>query len=72
MIAFVVDADGKVRNAAKARVSKETSTDIINTTVDENNGVSAQYYDLMGRRVMNPEHGIYVKVQNGKAAKIAL
>lgn len=32
----------------------------------------AEYYDLLGRRVANPGHGIYVKVQDGKAAKVAL
>lgn len=33
---------------------------------------AAEYYDLMGRRVANPEHGIFVKVQNGQVAKVAL
>lgn len=30
----------------------------------------ALYYDLMGRRIAQPEHGIYVKVQNGHATKV--
>lgn len=29
-----------------------------------------KYYDLMGRRINQPQHGIYVKVQNGKVRKI--
>lgn len=32
----------------------------------------AVYYDLMGRRVANPDKGIYIKVQNGKSIKVAL
>ena len=32
----------------------------------------AVYYNLQGVRVDNPEHGIYVKVVNGKASKVVL
>ena len=32
----------------------------------------AEYYNLQGVRVANPEKGAYVKVQNGKAAKVML
>lgn len=28
------------------------------------------YYDLMGRRIARPTHGIYIKMHNGKARKI--
>ena len=35
------------------------------------NGV-AKYYDLSGRRVVNPEKGIYVKVNGSKAEKVVL
>lgn len=30
----------------------------------------ATYYDLCGRMVANPDKGIYIRVQNGKAAKV--
>lgn len=33
---------------------------------------TAGYYDLQGRRVLSPAHGIYVKVENGKATKVKL
>lgn len=32
----------------------------------------AVYYNLQGVKVENPEHGIYVKVVNGKASKVVL
>lgn len=32
----------------------------------------AEYFNLQGVKVANPEHGIYVKVQNGKAEKVVL
>ena len=32
----------------------------------------AEYFNLQGVKVQNPEHGIYVKVQNGKAVKVVL
>lgn len=31
---------------------------------------AAEYYNLQGVRVANPEHGIFVRVQNGKAVKV--
>lgn len=30
----------------------------------------ATYYDLTGRRIMQPQHGIYIRVVDGKAAKV--
>lgn len=37
----------------------------------DNNDVPV-YYDLLGNKVNNPENGIFVKVANGKAVKVAL
>lgn len=31
-----------------------------------------QWYDLAGRRVAAPSHGVYIKIQNGKASKVKL
>ena len=39
--------------------------------VDEADG-EAIYYNLQGVRVANPEHGIFVKVVNGKASKVVM
>ncbi len=32
----------------------------------------AIYFNLMGQRVANPENGVFVRVQNGKASKVIL
>lgn len=32
----------------------------------------AEYFNLQGVKVANPEHGIFIKVQNGKAVKVIL
>lgn len=40
--------------------------------VDAGCASPAVYYDLTGRRVANPESGVYVKVQNGKALKVRI
>ena len=60
VVAIVVDkATGKVLNAAKAKVG----TSAVNEITDELKEVaSTTYYDLTGRRVSNPDAGIYVKV----------
>lgn len=46
----------------------ETSTGV-DAIGNEENG-EAVYYNLQGVRVNNPDHGIFVKVQNGKAKKV--
>lgn len=43
------------------------STGVETAVVEEGEAI---YFNLQGARVMNPERGIYVKVQNGKAVKV--
>lgn len=46
---------------------------VANTGVEDtltNGNDAAAYYDLTGRRVNNPESGVFIKVQNGKAMKV--
>ena len=38
------------------------------TLIDENS--PAQFYNLQGVKIDNPDRGLYIKVQNGKATKI--
>lgn len=52
-------------------------TAILSYTIEAPTGISAveaeqgaAYYDLMGRAVANPQGGVFVKVQNGKAVKV--
>lgn len=55
-------------------VIKDTKDNIV-TGVDaigEEVSGEAVYYNLQGVRVSNPENGIFVKVQNGKATKVIL
>lgn len=44
----------------------------INELNGGNDAAQAVYYDLMGRRVANPQGGVFVKVAGGKATKVAL
>ncbi|MBR5171104.1 MAG: Omp28-related outer membrane protein [Muribaculaceae bacterium] len=60
VVAIVVDkATGKVLNAAKAKVGTSAVTEI---NVDNKEIASTIYFDLTGRKVNNPETGIYIKV----------
>lgn len=43
----------------------------LDVTQAEENG-EAVYYTLQGVQVQNPERGVYIKVSNGKATKVAL
>lgn len=35
-------------------------------------GLEAEYYDLTGRKALNPGHGVWIRVAGGKAAKVRL
>ncbi|MDE6753944.1 MAG: leucine-rich repeat domain-containing protein [Muribaculaceae bacterium] len=48
------------------RVSKTTGVNLIET--DEHEAI---YYNLQGQRIANPEKGIYIRVVNGVAKKVA-
>lgn len=58
--------------AFKISPSTGVPTGIENVTVGEEAEGEAVYYNLQGVKVANPEHGIYVKVVNGKATKVVL
>lgn len=51
----------------KVNYIKDTSSAV--GSIDTENG-EAVYFNLQGVRVNNPERGIYIKVQNGKASKV--
>ena len=64
VVAFVVDGSGKVINACKT-MPEGNSVDLVSSEAGE-----VEYFDLMGRRVANPEHGIYIKRCGGVAKKV--
>ena len=59
---FAVDNNADYMPANKAWVQKEIPTAITTVGTDAKNDNTI--YDLMGRKVVNPTHGIYI--QNGK------
>lgn len=60
VIAFIVDrSNGRVLNAAKHKVGK--GYDAVESIEADGEAVSTVYYDLAGRRVANPEKGIFIK-----------
>ena len=56
-----------VKSAAKTIVA-DAATGIAG--IEAENG-EAVYFNLQGVRVQNPENGVFIRVQNGKAVKIA-
>jgi hypothetical protein len=49
-------------------VTAESGVEVLST---ENN-TNAVYFNLQGVRVQNPERGIYIRVNNGKATRVAM
>lgn len=73
---FTVTAN-VVKNGASSEsfnflVSKATTTPTAVDSVEAVEEGEAVYYNLQGVKVENPQHGIYVKVVNGKAQKVVL
>ena len=73
IVGFVGLYQGKNDSAPKIQIVPVTIT--ANTSVgiagiEAENG-EAVYFNLQGVRVENPENGIFIRVQNGKAVKIA-
>lgn len=70
--AIVLGANGLVdiENASLlgAKVSYNPTVSVEGIEIEEN----ATYFNLQGVKVANPENGIFVKVVNGKAVKVAL
>ena len=62
-LTFAVDQDNDFMPANKAWANKDINTAISRIGNDKQNGDDT-IYDLMGRKVVNPTHGIYI--QNGK------
>ncbi len=57
--AFIINPNGSILNANKAKVTEGTAVKGLENSAVE---VSAEYYNLSGVRVANPQQGIYVKV----------
>lgn len=70
VVALLLAPDGHIMNACQAKAGGESVG--VDQVVIAPSHTPAGYYDLMGRRVQNPQHGIYIRVQDGKASKVAL
>lgn len=68
VVAFIVDKQGHVFNAAKSRPGGSAIHDVDFGTM----AGQPAWYDLTGNRLANPGHGIFIKVQDGKATKVRL
>ncbi|GEM_PF-1873188 len=53
------------------KYTKWTGSGVDEITVAEGEG-EATYYNMQGVRIANPENGIFVRIQNGKARKVAI
>lgn len=69
-VKYMAKKAGKAPSAVKSLVvAADGTTGIENVGVE---AAEAVYYNLQGVRVANPESGIYVRVQGGKAEKVSL
>ena len=64
-----LSATGNNESESRILINLDNNAETGIEGIGEEDG-EAVYYNLQGVRVQNPEHGIYVKVQNGKATKV--
>lgn len=66
--AFIIQrTNGQIVNACKAKISGQY--DAVDTIVADDEVTATEYFDLSGRKVVNPDKGIYIKserLSNGK------
>lgn len=70
VIAAVVDAAGNVLNCAKDEVDDFTGTAV--EGIESATKAPVEYYDLTGRKVANPEKGIFIKKVGTKSEKVII
>ena len=79
---LTINASGTIKVEASQSGNNEFSAaqaviKTINVAANSIDGVEAQtkgvrYFDLMGRLVENPKHGIYLKIEKNKKTKVYL
>lgn len=67
VIVSILNENGKNVNCCKVPVEVLTGVN----TLDTDANAPAEYYNLNGVRVANPEKGIFIKKQGGKTTKVA-
>ena len=53
-------------------ITEKEISGVEDTLIDGSEDVPAEYYNLQGVRVVNPERGLYIKRQGGETTKVVL
>ena len=67
---FFIEKNGVASEVEPVTLIKSTTIPTAVDSIEASEEGEAVYYNLQGVRVENPEHGIFVKVVNGKATKV--
>lgn len=70
VVALIIAPDGTIANSCKVKAGENFNGVVSVGSLSEDATSDAAYYDLMGRRVLNPGTGMYIRVQNGQATKV--
>lgn len=70
IVAFVLDNNGHVLNAAKQDVNDYNGASVEKIGVNDNAPI--EFYNLNGVKVDNPQGGIFIRRQGGKAEKVVI
>lgn len=70
IVAFVLNANGEILNAAKVDVTKDFSG--VRNVADFDADAPVEYFNLSGVKVANPSNGIFIRRQGSKAEKVVI
>ena len=70
IVAFVLDSKGKIMNSAKQDITDYTGLSVENIASEA--VAPVEYYNLNGVKVANPQGGIFIRRQGGKAEKVVI
>lgn len=74
IIAMVINGKtGRIENALRKKVDPSQFTSIEDVTEGVGvNGAKVEYFDLIGRKVSNPQHGVFIRRQGNEVKKIQI
>lgn len=79
MVAMVLDENFEVINSVAfpmTEAANERNVEFLTASVDtidiDNSAAAVEYYDLQGRRIQNPDKGIYIRRQGNATTKVVL
>lgn len=71
-VVFTINSDAKTQTFTSITVKFAEDTVSAITEVESNDAAPVEYFNLQGRRVLNPANGVFIQRQGSRAVKVIL